>query len=187
MAKIREIEAKRIITNSGIPGAKYVINPYLGCLHGCKYCYADFMKRFTDHSEDWGDFLDIKINAPALCKEEAERKKPGVIMLSSVTDCYNPEEETSEITKKCLESLPKDKFPLSILSKSSLPVRDLELFKEFEDIEVGFSFTSHRAQDRKIWEPEASGPEAKAKAMKKIHDGGVVTTGTLSFLSSRSR
>lgn len=175
MTDINSIKAKSIITNSGIPGADYVINPYSGCLHGCKYCYADFMNRFTGHIEEWGSFVDAKINAPELCTKEASRKKPGVLMLSSVTDCYNPAEEKLCITRDCLKSLPRDKFKISILTKSALVSRDIEIFRELNEIEVGLSFTSHLSSDREIWEPGAADPQAKAEAMRNMHDAGIQT------------
>ena len=58
---VKEIKANDYLTKSNLPASDYVINPYIGCTHGCKYCYASFMKRFTGHKEDWGDFVDIKL------------------------------------------------------------------------------------------------------------------------------
>ena len=56
----KKIIAKDYLTKSNLPASDYVINPYVGCPHGCKYCYASFMKRFTGHEEEWGTFIDIK-------------------------------------------------------------------------------------------------------------------------------
>ena len=81
----KEIEVKNYVTKSNLPSSDYVINPYVGCPHACKYCYASFMKRFTGHEEEWGTFIDIK-----RCEKEIDLKKLGnkSIFLSSVTDCY---------------------------------------------------------------------------------------------------
>ena len=57
---IHNIEVKSVLTKSNLPVADYSVNPYTGCEHGCKYCYASFMKRFTNHPEPWGTFVDIK-------------------------------------------------------------------------------------------------------------------------------
>ena len=57
---IREVDVKGIMTKSSLPVGGYSVNPYVGCTHGCKYCYASFMKRFTGHTEPWGTFLDVK-------------------------------------------------------------------------------------------------------------------------------
>ena len=57
---IQNVETKNIMTKSALPVGGYSVNPYVGCTHGCKYCYASFMKRFTGHTEPWGTFLDVK-------------------------------------------------------------------------------------------------------------------------------
>lgn len=58
---IRETAVKSVITKSNLPVCEYSVNPYVGCTHGCRYCYASFMKRFTGHQEPWGNFLDVKM------------------------------------------------------------------------------------------------------------------------------
>ena len=57
---IKEIKVKSVLTKSNLPVSDYSVNPYVGCSHTCKYCYASFMKRFTNHPEEWGTFLDVK-------------------------------------------------------------------------------------------------------------------------------
>ncbi|HUL31180.1 MAG TPA: radical SAM protein, partial [Thermodesulfobacteriota bacterium] len=88
--KIKEIFAKTILTKTAIPGFDYCINPYVGCGHGCRYCYASFMKRFSGHLEPWGEFIDVKVNAPTLLRKQLKRPKHGVVALSTVTDPYQP-------------------------------------------------------------------------------------------------
>ena len=65
---IKEIAVKDIMTKTNLPVSDFAVNPYVGCAHACKYCYASFMKRFTNHPEPWGEFVDIKswpeINRP---------------------------------------------------------------------------------------------------------------------------
>ncbi len=65
---IKEIKVKSCITKSRI--TDYVINPYIGCEHGCKYCYADFIKKFRNIKKQWGDFVHVKVNCPKLLKKE---------------------------------------------------------------------------------------------------------------------
>ena len=81
---VKEIKVNDYLTKSNLPASDYVINPYIGCTHGCKYCYASFMKRFTGHKEDWGDFVDIK-----LCdkKINLKRRSKELVVLESVTEC----------------------------------------------------------------------------------------------------
>ena len=93
---INPVRVKSILQTSNLPGINYAINPYIGCVHGCVYCYARFMKRFTDHKEPWGSFLDPKINGPDILKLQLKkRKKPlnDTVFISSVTDPYQPPEK----------------------------------------------------------------------------------------------
>lgn len=72
---INSVQVKSIIQKSNLPDANYVINPYIGCVHGCVYCYARFMKRFTAHAEPWGAFLDAKGNASEVLKRQLSRRR----------------------------------------------------------------------------------------------------------------
>ena len=90
----KEIQVKDYLTKSNLPASDYVINPYVGCPHGCKYCYASFMKRFTGHKEEQGTFVDIKRCDKKINTKKRENK---TIFLSSVTDCYNKFEENNKI------------------------------------------------------------------------------------------
>lgn len=90
--KVREIQVKSILSTSNLPVADYSVNPYLGCPHACKYCYASFMKRFTGHPEPWGTFLDVKY--------WPEIRNPGKyagkqLFIGSVTDPYGPQEKST--------------------------------------------------------------------------------------------
>ncbi|MBC7130966.1 radical SAM protein, partial [Candidatus Bathyarchaeota archaeon] len=79
---VREIYAKSILSESKI--SDYTINPYVGCVHGCTYCYARFIKRFTGHNEPWGEFVDVKINAATLLQREISRKRRGEVWMSGI-------------------------------------------------------------------------------------------------------
>ena len=72
---IKEVYAKNILSKS--KASDYTINPYIGCEHGCTYCYARFMKRYTGHREKWGRFVDAKINATKLLQHEIKKRKSG--------------------------------------------------------------------------------------------------------------
>lgn len=94
--KVNEITVNDYLTKSNLPSSDYVINPYVGCPHGCKYCYASFMKRFTGHKEDWGSFVDVKKCAKKINLKKISDKN---VFLSSVTDCYNEYEEKYLVTR----------------------------------------------------------------------------------------
>jgi len=105
--RVNEINAKSILQKSGLPDADWVINPYSGCRFACKYCYAAFVGKFRHPGEEWGSYLDVKINAPELLKRELKKKLKnnkdiGTIFLSSVTDPYQGMEAKYQLTRKCL-------------------------------------------------------------------------------------
>ena len=85
--EIKELPVKSVMTKSNLPVSDYSVNPYVGCSHACKYCYAYFMKRFTNHPEPWGEFIDVKY-WPEIKHPEKYAGKEA--FLGSVTDCYQP-------------------------------------------------------------------------------------------------
>jgi DNA repair photolyase len=172
---IREIKAKSILTKSGIPGVDYCINPYIGCSHGCRYCYATFMKRYTGHTEPWGGFVDVKINAPEILQRQLKSARMGRVMISSVTDAYQPIESKYKLTRQCLEILLQSQFPVDILTKSSLVLRDIDLIKKFKDIEVGFTITTDDEKIRKVFEPHALSIMTRIFALKTLCDNRIKT------------
>ncbi len=172
---IREINVKSILTRSGIPGADYCINPYVGCSHGCRYCYAIFMKRYTGHPEEWGGFVDVKMNAPETLNKQASRAPRGKVIISSVTDAYQPLESRYRITRQCLEILLSHQFSVDILTKSPLVIRDIDLIKKFKNLEVGVSITTEDDRIRKIFEPRAPSIEARIQTLKSLYNQGIKT------------
>lgn len=173
--KIREIRAKSVLSRSGLPGCDYALNPYVGCQHACVYCYARFMRRFTGHKEPWGCFIDVKINAPEVLERELGKVKPGVIFLSSVTDPYLPLERRYRITRKCLEILVQFDFPLEILTKSDLVLRDIDVLKRIKSVDVGLSLSILDRKVSGIFEPFASSPQRRIAALERIRRTGIST------------
>jgi DNA repair photolyase len=172
---VREVFSKTVMTKTAIPGLDYCINPFVGCAHGCRYCYATFMKRFTGHLEPWGEFIDVKVNAPQVLRRQLRRAKRGLVSLSTVTDPYQPVEKKYRITRKCLEALLEYQFPVSILTRSPLCLRDLDLFKQFKTIDVGLSITTHDEEMRKIFERNSPSIASRIEALKTLHGEKVST------------
>jgi DNA repair photolyase len=171
----KNVLAKSILSKSRIPNVDYCVNPYVGCLHACRYCYATFMKRFTDHGEPWGSFVDIKTNAPELLERQLKKARRGRVMLSSVTDAYQPVESKTGLTRRCLEILLAHRFPVNILTKSPLVLRDLDLIAKFRDIDVGLTITTDEDRVRKAFEPKAPPIEARVRALRELSEKGVRT------------
>lgn len=173
--QIRLIKAKSIIVKSNLPEADYVINPYVGCIHSCIYCYARFMKRFTNHKEPWGKFVDVKINSPDLIPEKTDKYKNKSIFLSSVTDPYLPLERKHQLTRKILKKLIPLKPKLGIQTKSDLILRDIDLLKQFQDCSAGLTITTLDNNLRREIEPFTSAPQARINALKKLNQANIET------------
>ena len=168
---IREVESKNIMTKSTLPVGGYSVNPYVGCTHGCKYCYASFMKRFTGHTERWGTFLDVK-RWPVI--KNPWKYKGQRVVIGSVTDGYNPQEEQFGNTRRILEQLKGSGAEILICTKSDLVVRDLELLKTMGKVTVSWSINTLDEQFRADMD-QAVSIERRLSAMKKVYDAGIRT------------
>ena len=168
---IREVETKNIMTKSTLPVGGYSVNPYVGCTHGCKYCYASFMKRFTGHTERWGTFLDVK-RWPEI--KNPWKYKGQRVVIGSVTDGYNPQEEQFGNTRRILEQLKESGAEILICTKSDLVVRDLELLKTMGKVTVSWSINTLDEQFRADMD-QAVSIERRLAAMKKVYDAGIRT------------
>ena len=161
---IREVETKNIMTKSSLPVGGYSVNPYVGCTHACKYCYASFMKRFTGHKEEWGTFLDVK-HWPEI---KNPKKYAGQrVVIGSVTDGYNPQEEQFGNTRKLLEQLIGSDADILICTKSDLVVRDIDLLKKLGRVTVSWSINTLDENFKNDMD-SASSIERRIAAMKQI-------------------
>ena len=175
---VAEIKAKSALVRSKIPGVDYVINPYLGCAHGCKYCYAVFMRKYSHHHRTaaWGSFVEVKINIAGVLQAELRRKKePGRAMLSSVCDPYQPVESRYQLTRQCLEILSNHGWGIDILTRSPLVTRDLDILTKAPNVTVGFSIPTDNDEVRKVLEPNAPPIGARLAALQRLHEAGIDT------------
>ncbi len=170
---VTEKRAKSILTVSKV--YPYVINPYTGCEHGCSYCYARFMKRVSGHTESWGEFVDVKVNAPDLLRREIQKKRRGRVWVSGVCDPYQPLEATYRLTRQCLEILIQNHWPVIIQTRSPLVLRDLDILRGTPDLEVGLSVTTADDHIRKLFEPHAPSILERIHALGMLHDAGIRT------------
>jgi DNA repair photolyase len=125
--------------------------------------------------EDWGSFVDVKVNALERLKAEAPKRRRGVVLLSSVTDPYQPVERRFHLTRGSLQILLKHQFPIEILTKSDLVLRDLDLLKRFDECEVGLTITTIDDCIRRVFEPNASTIRSRLQALRKLNEAGVDT------------
>jgi len=173
--RLGEVRCRGILSHSGIGGMDYAVNPYLGCGHACAYCYARFMTRFGHAGAEWGSFVDVKVNALDRLREEAPRKRRGRVLLSSVTDAYQPLERKYRLTRGALGILSEYGYSIDILTKSDLVLRDLDLLTKMDDVEVGLTITSLDDGVRRAFEPGASTVQARLDALGKLSDAGLPT------------
>ena len=175
---VTEITVRTALVRSGIPGVDYGINPYLGCGHGCLYCYAAFMTRYSRHhaSFRWGTFVEAKVNIVRVLRDELSRKrKTGSVMLSTVCDPYQPAERRYELTRGCLEALRESGWGFDILTRSPLVTRDINILKNAPGVSVGFTIPTDDDSVRKILEPNAPSIQSRLDALRKLRDGGIDT------------
>jgi radical SAM mobile pair protein B len=172
--KVNHIETKSVMTKSNTPIGGYSVNPYVGCPHACKYCYASFMKRFTGHTEEWGTFMDVKdwpeIKNP---KKYAGQK----VIIGTVTDGYNPLEETYKNTRRLLEELKDSGADILICTKSDLVLRDLDLLKEINEnsrLTVSWSINTLDEEFKDDMDAAVS-IERRLAAMKEVYAAGIRT------------
>jgi DNA repair photolyase len=175
MVVFRETLCRSVLSRCQIPGIMYSINPYIGCQHACVYCYARFMLKYRHQDEKWGEFVDIKVNAPQALAKQIYKAEPGLTLMSSVTDPYQPVEERYELSRNVLQRLLRRDFPLTILTKSSLVVRDLDLLKKFSECEVGMTVTTLDEGVKANFEPYSSSVGERLEALKAIGDEGLKT------------
>lgn len=169
--EIREIEVRSIMTQSTLPVGGYSVNPYVGCTHACRYCYASFMKRFTKHPEPWGSFLDVKTWDPI---KNPDKYNGSRIVIGSVTDGYNPQEATFLRTRRILEELRGCTAEIMVCTKSDLVLRDLDLLKQLPKATVSWSINTLDEEFRADMDHAAT-IARRIEAMKQTYAAGIRT------------
>ena len=170
---IKEIKIKTALSPSQLPGLDYALNPYRGCAHACIYCYAPAVIHWDKGK--WGELVEVKINLPRILSKELHVKKKGVVVLGTVTDPYQTAEKKYEITRRCLELLLMHDFPVCIQTKSSLVLRDIDLLKEFKNVEVGITLTALDDSLREKIEPGATSVIERLRALAVLRESGIKT------------
>lgn len=172
--KVNFVGTKSVMTKSNAPLGGYAVNPYVGCPHACQYCYASFMKRFTGHTEEWGSFMDVK-EWPEITNP---RKYAGQkVIIGTVTDGYNPLEETYGKTRLILEQLKDSGADILICTKSDLVLRDMDLLQEINrknTLTVSWSVNTLDESFKDDMDSAVS-IERRLAAMKQIYDAGIRT------------
>jgi len=173
---------RTIIATNDSPdvGFEASINPYRGCEHGCIYCFARPTHEFLGFSAglDFETKILVKEDAPTLLREELSAKKwqPKVLVMSGVTDPYQPVERRLGITRGCLEVLAEFRNPIGIITKNNLVTRDIDLLAELAQHHaacVTISITTLDPALARIMEPRTSTPELRLDAIARLAEAGV--------------
>jgi DNA repair photolyase len=168
--KYTSVECRSVLNKSGL--ADYAVNCYTGCAHGCVYCYARFASRFSHPNQPWGTFVDIKANAPEVLAREVKRKPVGHVMLSSVCDAWQPVEKETRLTRRCLEILLPRGYEISVLTKSALSRRDLDLLAT-GNVDFGVTVTTMDSNLARVIEPGASPPMERLAVLEAAKNKGI--------------
>ena len=177
--EVREIEVERVLMPEGKD--HYYINPYVGCMIACPFCYvidrADFSRELEGLSpQPWGRYLDVKVNAAEVLKREVQSVSGGIVRLSPIlTDPYQPAERRYRITRQCLEVLVDTDIAPVILTRAPRILDDLDLLQRFERLMVGFSIPTNLDQYRQIFEPRADPVDERLRALRELHAAGIRT------------
>lgn len=169
---ITEVQCRSALSKSGIYGVDYSLNPYFGCVHSCVYCYVPRMMPSKLKGRVWGRFVEVKANIPRILAKELKHISLGVILVSSITDPYQPVERRYELTRRCVELLSSSKLEVTVLTKSALFKRDLDSMNK-DRFEIGVTVTTIRAH-REL-EPLSDPPMARLEALKEASREGFKT------------
>lgn len=174
LSETRIVKCKTALSPSRLPGLDWALNPYRGCTHSCAYCYAQDVTRF-EPARQWGDVLEVKSNIVQVLRKELMRKLEGVVGVGTVTDPYQPAERRFELTRGCLSLLRSRGKEVSVLTKSPLVLRDLDVLDGWSGVEVGVSIATMDERLSSVLEPGAPRPSERMDALESLNRSGVRT------------
>ena len=169
---VREVRCKSLLNRCSI--GDYSFNCYVGCGHGCRYCYARFMQRFYPHAEEWGRFVDVKVNAVEVLARQLRRLPPGEVFTCSACDGWQPVERDYRLTRACCRLLLDMGFRLHILTKSRLVLRDLDILAG-RNVCLGVTITTPDESWARIWEPGAASVSERIDVLRQAKACGLET------------
>lgn len=154
-----------------VSGECWSVNPYSGCAHACSYCYVPD----TVHAERvrWGQYVVVKRDLPTQLARAVQKRDKRTVYFSTATDPYQPAEREHRITRKCLEVLARRDWPVEVLTRSPLVLRDLDLLQQFSQVRVGMSVPTLDDRLRKVLEPSAPPIEARLRTLRKLSGTGL--------------
>ena len=177
-------QSRTVIAHNSSPdiGFNHSINPYRGCEHGCAYCYARPSHEYLGMNAgiDFESRILVKHDIAACLREELAHPqwKGELIVISGVTDCYQPAERRFRLTRACLEVMLEARQPLGIVTKNALVTRDLDLLAPLAEknlVHVHVSLTTLDPELARTMEPRTATPAARLRAIRELVSAGVPT------------
>lgn len=178
---VRLVKCTTAITPSGLDDVDYALNPYIGCNHGCLYCYSPDILR-CPRQDDWGIWVDAKVNISRMLRKEVAELRGVTIGLATVTDPYQPVEEKLKLSRACLEILSNSDISLMLMTKSPLVLRDFDLLQKMKDVEICVTITTPDQTISSLLEPGAPSLNSRFKILKKASEVALKTTAMISPL-----
>lgn len=176
--KLREVEVEHLLEDAG---GFYTLSPYVGCLIGCRFCYAqsrlDGARRFAGLPlAPWGSWVDARVNAPAvLARELARLPRKPIKFCPIVSDPYHAIEERLRLTRACLEVVAAVDWPVLLVTRAALVARDADLLAGFTDAWVGMSVPTVDDTVRAHFEPRAASVAERLATLRRLRARGVHT------------
>lgn len=174
--RVQYLSIDKALSKTAFPGLNYALNPYIGCSHGCIYCYARLYTNINDVHTNWGSVVYVKINLISKLIGEIRGLNRGSVGVGTVTDAYQPIEAYFKLTKKSIEILLGKGFEISIQTKNPLVLRDAQILVKHRDrVNVGFTITTLSMDKSRLIEPNASPPACRINALLKLNYMGLKT------------
>jgi len=169
--QVREVRCKTLLRRMdfGRRELEYTANLYRGCTHGCVYCYVPSL---VHDDRTWGAYVDAKVNAPAILRRELREAEKAPVFLSSASDPYQPVEARYRLTRRCLEELSAFAFPVVVLTRSPLVLRDLAILRSMDWVRVGCSISTASGR---LYEPGVPTLERRLETLRALADAGIRT------------
>jgi DNA repair photolyase len=174
--RVQEVECRTILNRSVMPFSDYTLNAYQGCAFGCSYCYVPVMRgrRGQVDEEPWGGWVQVKVNAPEVLKKQMRRLAPEAsIAIGTATDSWQPLEKRYGIARRILEEMAERPNPVSLLTRSPLLLRDIDVLKRMPGVKVGVSLPTFDEHARRVFEPMAPAIPGRVHLVRRLVEAGL--------------
>lgn len=177
--QVAEIRPRRLLHRTSASFAQYTLNPYVGCGFGCSYCYVPILraKRGQEGAQTWGEWVQVKVNAPDLARREMlDMPSDAHILIGSATDAWQPIEKHYRVSRGVLYELSFYPNKVTILTRSPLLIRDIDLLRRFERVSVHISVPTVDERVRRIFESRAPAVPGRLELTRRLLKAGIRTT-----------